>query len=451
MRTRCAAGAMLIAIFVVAVHGQRSLFRPISVTGVRCGRLIDVRNGAVTTNAVIGIAQSADRPVASARIVSISPNAALPEGGLDLATLTCLPGLIDVHTHLVHRYRRDLFGTGVEIIAETVQTNPARRAVIGVRMGLEMMEAGITTVRDLGNSGVNIAVALNNAILSGDVPGPRMVVSTRALSSTGGQFPPLQPYAQHLVAQEYVEVYGSDHARRTVREAIANGAEVIKIIIAGPAPLSLDELHAIVSEAHRANRRVAAHAFGEAGMVPAIEAGVDSIEHGGVNMPESALRAMAKKGIYLVPTGSSADEEVPPDFDKLSPDEQRAAREKAFADFRNSRYVAGIRLAMQVGVRIAMGADIYGETQPPATRGTASLATLYGYADAGMSPLQAIQTATINAAELLGWPDRVGSVEVGKFADIIAVDGDPLKDIRAIKDVRVVLKGGDVIRNDSAQ
>ena len=405
-----------------------------TATAVKCGRLVDVKTGQVLTNAVITFKGN--------RIASIVPGGTLPAGGVDAGESTCLPGLIDVHTHLAHLYRR---AWQPKIVAETATVSPALRALIGVRTGLEQMHAGITTVRDLGNSGYDIAVSLRNAIRAGLVPGPSIVAATRALSGPMGQFPPLQPYARSLITQEYDVVNGVDDARRAVRESVAAGADVFKVIASQF--LSGDEMKAIVEEAHRLNRRVAAHAFGDKVVRMSVEAGVDSIEHGVADISSDVFRTMAQKGTFLVPTGVSADEENPVSS-KLPAEEQAAARAKALSEFRSSKYSVGIRNAMAAGVKIAMGADIYEEQEPPGTRGTMSLATLYGFADAGMTPLQALQTATVQAADLLDWNDLVGTLDPGKLADVIAVDGDPLSDIRAVKKVWLVIKAGKVMRND---
>lgn len=409
-------------------------------TAVKCGKLIDVGTGTIANNVVVSIDGTGQ---GGPRIKEIVPNGFLPARGVDLSSLTCLPGLIDAHSHLTHRYRKEWVGP---IVIETVAISPARRALTGVWSGLQMLEAGITTVRDLGNSGYDVAVSLRDAIREGDVPGPRMVASTRALSSLVGQFPPLQPVARPLIEQEYAVISGPDDARRAVREAIRDGADVIKVIL--DSYISVEDMKAIVEEAHRLNRRVAAHAFGDRVSL-AVEAGVDSIEHGGNNVAESVLRRMADKGIYLVPTGVSADEDLPDNFAKLSTAEQAAARAKALSVFRNGRYGQLIQTAVRLGVKIAMGGDMYGTPEPPATRGTNTLLTMYGFADAGMTPLQALQTATINAADLLyGSNSQVGVIEPGKFADLIAVQGEPLSDIRAIKNVRFVMKGGAIMRHD---
>ena len=416
--------------------------RPSTPPAVRCGRLVDVKTGSITRDALVTFKGNS--------IGQIVPTGTLPAGGIDLGTSTCLPGLIDAHAHLTHRYLADLPDTASPIVLETATVSPIRRALLGVRMGIENLEAGITTVRDLGNSGYDIAVQLRNAINAGEVPGPRIVAATRALSFVRGQFPPgLPQHSRSLIDQEYVVVNGADDARRAVREAVYAGADVIKVIADF---LSADEMTAIVNEAHRLTRKVAAHAFGEATVSTAVEAGVDSIEHGfgATAVSDALLRRMAERGTFLVHNGGSVDEYLPEGFSSLSLSEQSKVRERLIVAYRERPRVQTLRRAIDLGVKIAMGGDCY-DIVPRHTRGSCSLEPLYGYADAGMTPLQALQTATVNAAELLGpfpaWTTRVGTLAPGMLADLIAVDGDPLVDIRSIKRVRLVMKGGTVMRH----
>jgi imidazolonepropionase-like amidohydrolase len=228
-----------------------------------------------------------------------------------------------------------------------------------------------------------------------------------------------------------------------VRQAVYDGADVIKVIVT--TWLSFEEIEAVVQEAHRLGRRVAAHASGEPALLAA-RAGVDSIEHG-YTLSDETIRMMADKKIFLVPTDSSTDEDLEKTRDLPEP-KRTAERTRIATEYRNNRFAMRIQRAMAAGVRIAMGSDTYGDGGGQGvTRGTLSLETLYGYVDAGMTPLQALQTATINAADLLLPKPRFGTLEPGMLADIVAVDGDPLTDIRAIKNVRFVMQGGAVVRN----
>ncbi len=409
---------------------------PPGVTAVKCGHLIDVKAGASLAGAVILIENG--------RITAAGPGVKVPAGArvIDLGAATVLPGLIDVHTHLLTNLDPE---KGDEQFNGTMftQMSPAKRALLGAGMARETLEAGFTTVRDLGNSGTNGDVALRDAIHEGWVTGPRMAVSTRALSPIGGQFGGLSALGRQLVPLEYVEVTGADEARRAVRSAIFDGASVIKVIVNTAITLSLDEMKAIVDEAHRNGLKVAAHAIGDEPTRVAAQAGVDSIEHA-YTVPDDALRLMAEKKIYLVPTDYPADEIV-----KLSgrhtPEEEKAMRPQLEAGVAASR--ERLKRALQAGVPIAAGSDEY-YAVPGQTRGEAACTIFRAYAGAGMKPLDILRAATLNAADLLGWQKQVGSLEPGRYADLIAVPGDPLADIGELEKIGFVMKGGVVVRDE---
>jgi imidazolonepropionase-like amidohydrolase len=402
--------------------------------------MLDPKSGSVIQNAVV--------VVEGGRITAAGANVAVPTGArvIDLGTMILLPGLIDSHTHLLQNYEGRHGGDDPNMVLTVATMSAARRALLGAAMGREDLEAGITTVRDLGNSGWNGDVALRDAINAGWVVGPRMIASTRALSAAGGQFGGLAPEAQSLIQQEYVVISGVEDARRAVRQAFYDGADVIKVIVnTGPRVVSLDEMKVIVDEAKRVGRRVAAHAIGDDATRIAAQAGVNSIEHA-YTIPDDALKMMAEKGIYLVATDYPAEFYV----DALGPNNRTAAeREQSLQGAR--RFEASsrerVQRAMKMGVKVAFGSDEYYNTAGK-TRGQASLLTLEAYQADGLSPLDVLRTATVNAADLLGLGNRIGTIEAGKLADIIAVDGDPLKDIRELAKVKFVMKGGRVIRND---
>jgi imidazolonepropionase-like amidohydrolase len=346
-----------------------------------------------------------------------------------------MPGLIDAHTHLLQNYSGYLEGDDPNMVLTVAVMGTVRRALLGAKMGREDLEAGFTTVRDLGNSGVNGDVALRDAIEQGWVTGPRIVASTRALSAAGGQFGNLAAEAQHLIANEYVVIGSVDDARRAVRQAFYDGADVIKVIVnTGPRVVSLDEMKAIVEEAARVGRKVAAHAIGETPTRIAAEAGVASIEHA-YSIPDDVLAMMAKKKIFLVPTDYPAESYT----SFARPPGETGAKQFAAAN------AARLMRALKAGVPVAFGSDEYYQF-PGKNRGEGTYQTLRAYHAAGMSMLQVIQAATVNAAELLGWQARVGTLEKGKLADIIAVEGDPLASIDALTAVRFVMKGGVVVR-----
>ena len=393
------------ALFAAALFAAHAA-SPANLTAVRCGRMIDVKAGTAVANAVVLVEKG--------RITAAGVEVKIPEGArtIDLGKSTCLPGLIDSHTHLLSNLPSGLGDQQGEAMMMYTQMSLAQRALLGAAMAREMLEAGFTTVRDLGNSGHNGDVALRDAIRDGWVPGPRMVVSTRALSPIGGQYRRLSPEGAKLVALDYVEVTSPEEGRRAVRQALFDGADVIKVIVnEGGGTFSPDDLKAIVEEAHRAHRKVA-----------------------------------AEKKIYLVPTDFTVD-----DFEAVvrrpgaTAEDQKASRERL------EKMSAGVRdrlaRAVKLGVPIAAGSDAY-YALPGKTRGQAALDMFRTYADAGLKPLDILRAATLNAADLLGIQDRTGTLEAGKAADLIAVPGDPLTDVRQLEKVDFVMKGGAVVRDE---
>jgi len=409
---------------------------------LRAARMLDGKSDTIVTNAVI--------LVESGKITAVGPGLAIPPNTkvIDLGDATLLPGLIDSHTHLLS----EMDGTNVtlqdvEMLRIVATQSTAMRALLAAKLGREDLEAGITTVRDLGNSGVNGDVALRHAINSGWLPGPRIVAATRALAAQGGQFGRLTPEAQSIIEQEYVTIKGPESARQAVRQALYDGANCIKVIVNGsPAHVTLDEMKAIVDEAHIAGVKVAAHAIGDKPTRIAAEAGVDSIEHAYV-VPDDVLKMMAEKHIFLVPTDGTLQVFEDMSFGTRKPSaEEKSQFEKDFQGFVQQAQQR-LQRAIKMGVPIAAGSDMY-LTIPGKTRGQASLLLYEAYAEAGMKPIEIIRAATRNAAELLGMQDRIGTLEAGKFADIIAVPGDPLKDVKALEHARFVMKAGAVVKNE---
>ncbi|MBZ5503876.1 MAG: amidohydrolase family protein [Acidobacteriia bacterium] len=434
---------LLIILLSSSLLAQTPAPQPPQATILKAARVLDVKAGKyLDGQAVLVRAGSIEAVGPFTDLKAQAPTATV----IDLGAATLLPGLIDCHTHLLENYDAKLGGDDPNMAITVSTMSTASRALLGAKMGKEDVEAGITTVRDVGNSGWNGDVALRDAIRAGWVEGPRMAVSTRALSAAGGQFGDLQRAAQELVAQEYAVVGNPNAARDAVQQAFYDGADLIKVIVnTGPRVIAPDTLKAVVEEAHRVHRKVAAHAIGDDATRIAADAGVDSIEHG-YTIPDDALKTMAAKHIYLVPTDYPTEGYLAVYKNSAGVTPERLKQmEAGFAGFAHSNQER-LRRAVAAGVPIAFGSDEYYDT-PGFTRGQASLKPLESYALSGMTPLQIIQAATINAAELIGVA-HLGSLEKGKGADVIAVVGDPLKDITVLEKVQFVMLKGKVVRND---
>lgn len=400
---------------------------------VRAGRLLDVKTGKTLTNQIIVIQGD--------KIVSVGgSDAQIPAGAqvVDLSNATVLPGLIDAHTHLTMTPN---FGYS------TLAISTPREALIGARNAKVTLEAGFTTVRNVGADGY-ADVALRDAINAGDVLGPRMLVSGPALSITGGHCDnDLLPYEYHATGDGVAD--GVEAVQHKTREVIKYGADVIKICATGgvlskgddpnAAQFTLEEMKAIVADAHRLGRKVAAHAHGAQGAIWASEAGVDSVEHGHL-MNDEAIATLKKNGTYLVPTLYLMDWQRENAAQANLPE---YAKRKIEMVSQTGKMNA--KKAFEAGVKIGFGTDaaVY-----PHGLNAHEFAV---YVSLGMTPLQAIQTATVNDADLLGWSDKVGTIEAGKWADLIAVDGDPLADVTTLERVKFVMKGGDVVKNSYAR
>lgn len=399
----------LILLSILSTKAQSET--PSDRLAITAKRMIDVRSGREIPDVVVLIEKN--------KITAVGSKLNIPDSTqiMALGDVTLLPGLIDAHTHLLHQYYTRYGDDNSNRLLEMIQLGPAKRALLGVRLAREMLEAGFTSVRDLGNSSINADIALRDAINKGDVIGPRMFVSTRALSSVGGQFQSVTPEAQHLLNQEYVQISGVEEARKAVRQAIYDGADCIKVIAnSGARRLSLEEMKAIVEEAKRANLPVAVHATdGDGPSMTAVEAGASSIEHA-YTVSETVLKLMAQKNIFLVPTDAAGV----------------------------AKYQERIKRALKAGVRIAIGSDIYYEF-PGKTRGQVSAGMYKTYVASGMSNLEVLRAATLNPAELIG-NNAIGAIEVGRFADMIAVKGNPMIDIGVLEEVVFVMKDGRVYK-----
>lgn len=400
-------------------------------TLLRAGHLLDVKTGKLLDRQTV--------VVVGDTIQAIAPTAQLPaqpgDTVVDLGNLTVLPGLIDVHTHLT-------FNTDFSPYHELTQTD-AKEAINGVVNARATLLAGITTVRNLGADGYT-DVDLRDAVNSGQVIGPHMQVSGPLIGITGGHCDnDLLPFRYHAVGDGVAD--GVPQVQHMVRQNIKYGADVIKVCATGgvlsrgddpqASQYTLEEMQAIVADAHRLGRKVAAHAHGAQGILWATEAGVDSIEHGSY-IDEAGIRAMKEHGTYLVPTLYLEDWMV--QNGNLPPySHQKMVAISAVAK-------QNIKRAMDAGVKIAMGTDaaVY-----PHGLNAHELDVYVN--QLGMNPLAALQTATVNAADLMGWSAKTGSLDAGKWADIIAVEKNPLDDIRTLQNVKFVMKAGVVYKNDA--
>ncbi len=399
-------------------------------TLVRAGHLLDVKTGKLADAQTI--------VVVGDTIQSIGPTAAATaqpgDTVLDLGGMTVMPGLIDVHTHITGNPDFDPY-------RELAQTD-AREAINGVANARTTLLAGFTTVRNVGAGGYT-DVDLRDAINEGQVPGPHMEVSGPPLGITGGHCDEnLLPMKYHLTADGVAD--GIAAVQQKVRQNIKYGADLIKICATGgvlskgddpqASQYTLEEMKAIVADAHRLGRKVAAHAHGSQGILWASEAGVDSIEHGSY-INDEAIAEMKKNGTYLVPTLYLEDwmlekGSLPPFYHQKMLDVSKVAK-------------SNIKHAMQAGVKIALGTDaaVY-----PHGLNAHELDVYVN--QIGMTPLAALQSATINAADLMGWTAKTGTLESGKWADIIAVERNPLDDVRVLQDVKFVMKAGVVYKDE---
>jgi len=401
-------------------------------TLIRAGHLLDVHTGKVLdaqTIVVTGDKISAIEP--TSKILALAGDKVV-----DLGSLTVLPGMIDVHTHITGNPDFDPY--------KELTGTDAKEAITGVVNARTTLLAGFTTIRNVGAGGYT-DVDLRDAINDGQVEGPHMLVSGPPLGITGGHCDEnLLPIKYHVVGDGVAD--GIAAVQHQVRQNIKYGVDLIKICATGgvlskgddpqASQYTLEEMKAIVSDAHRLGRKVAAHAHGAQGILWASEAGVDSIEHGSY-INDDAIAVMKKNGTYLVPTLYLEDwmlesGHLPAFYHQKMVDVSAVAKHN-------------IQHAMESGVKIAMGTDaaVY-----PHGLNAHELDVYVNQLH--MAPLAAIQSTTLNAADLLGWSDRVGSIDVGKWADIIAVDGNPIADVKLLQDVKFVMKAGVVYKGAGA-
>lgn len=423
-----ACAAALIAACLPAVAAAQPA--PEAVVLVRAGNLFDSEAGRM-----VG---PRDLLIRGRRVAEVGEGLAAPEGAtvLDLSRCSVIPGLIDGHTHLLLEQG---FAEGLSDVAARDQgvQGDVVRSLAAARRGREYLEAGFTSVRDLGNSGRFLDLMLEQGVRAGSVPGPRIYGSGPGLAPAGGQLEPQPHDPHHLVAAEYRIVNGVDDARAAVRDAIARGAEVIKIYAEATPQrtrLSVEEMAAIVAEARRHRIPVAAHATGDESIREAVEAGVTSIEHA-YQVSDDTLRLMAQKGVWLVPTDVSLERalEITSQWPRQPPREEV---ERHLEEGRDR-----IRRARRLGVRIALGSDSYGPYA--AGRGAAARGTLDAYVESGLSPAEALQSATWEAGRMIG-DDGLGVLRPRAWADLVAVEGDPTQSLAPLRRPGLVMKAGKV-------
>jgi imidazolonepropionase-like amidohydrolase len=430
--------ALLIVAFGISAgwaHNSAPVLKPVTV--IRAGVLIDGESNSPRRNQVIIIRGN--------QIVEVSDaaTARIPAGAetIDLSQATVLPGLIDAHTHIfLQGEDPDQGGYDVQLLKYS-QAFRAARATVSVRRALEQ---GFTTLRDVETEGAGYGdVGIKQAIEGGYIPGPRLFVSTRAISTTGGY--PLEGYAPEIEVPKGVQIIdGPVEARKAAREQLDHGADWIKVYmthrswvgkngeLASQPTLTVEELRAIVDETHGWGKKVACHAYSGEGMQRALDGGCDSIEHG-LALTDSQIAQMIKQGTWLVPTLSVYY------YDHAPADTPEGQRDRK----RVSAHEESFRKALKAGVKIAFGTDAGGFpwTDPIAQEFPRMV-------EFGMTPMQAIQSATSRAAELLDQKGKIGVIAPGAFADVVAVAGDPLADVKVLGNVGLVMKDGRVFKNE---
>jgi imidazolonepropionase-like amidohydrolase len=414
---------------------------------ILAAHLLDPRSGNVLSPAAV--------LVEGGRIKQVASHIAAPNvTTIDLGEATLLPGLIDGHTHLllnvtipsdaeIRNRDNGLFAPGLLL---AIVESPSKRVLLGAQLAREDLDSGFTTVRNLGHSGIDGDTSLRDAINAGRIVGPRILASARKIAQEGDYIQNLNPVLANAIReQEFLSVHGSDSARKAVLDNTFYGVDVIKVAIEDN--FTSAEMSAIVEEAHQQHLKVAAHATTTGSIQIAIDAGVDSIEHGN-GVTDKQLGQMREKGIVFdfTPTFYGGTLFRIMDASIVTPPDPTRA---ASIERSKQRYDDLVQRVLKSGVKFAAGSDMCWY-MPGKTRGEATASVFPALHAAGMPTLDVIRAITSGAAEMLGWQDRIGAIESGKFADIIAVAGDPVADVTELQRVRFVMKDGQIIRNDLA-
>jgi imidazolonepropionase-like amidohydrolase len=424
-----------------------------TITLVKAAHLLDPTTGHVLTSAAVLIEDGKIKEVGSDDLL----RAHTPFGAkiIDLGGATLLPGLIDAHTHLLldvvvpptadsaRRFNGDFVADLLLAIVES----PSKRVLLGAQLAREDLESGFTTVRNLGHSGIDGDTSLRDAINAGRVPGPRILASGRKITSLGNYIQSLNPaLADSVLRQELLEVANLEEGRRAVDENLFYDIDVVKVTLDDDGVgINTPIMSAIVDEAHRAHKKVAVHAVSQAAIQIAIDAGADSIEHGN-DITDAQLKQMRQKDIFLdiTPTFWSGFYAKITESSIVRPPASQTTL--AASQERRRQFVQRI---LKSGVKFAAGSDMCW-FYPGKTRGQASATVFSNLRDVGMPNLEILRAVTVNAARMLGLQARIGTLESGKFADLVAVAGDPLADITELERIQFVMKDGQIIKNDLA-
>jgi imidazolonepropionase-like amidohydrolase len=429
---------IVVAVSTASAQNSGPVLKPMTV--IRAGVLIDGESNVPRRNQVIMIRGNIIAEVADASTARIPSGADV----IDLSQATVLPGLIDAHTHIfLQGEEPSAGGYDVQLLKQPLAFRAAR-ATVSVRRALEQ---GFTTLRDMETEGAGYGdIGIKQAIEGGYIPGPRLFVSTRAISTTGGY--PLEGYAPEIEVPKGVQIVdGPVGARKAAREQLDHGADWIKVYmthrswvakngdLASQPTLTVEELRAIVDETHGWGKKVACHAYSGEGMQRALDGGCDSIEHG-LALTDAQIAQMLRQGTWLCPTLSVYY------YDHSPADTPEGQRDRK----RVSAHEESFRKALKAGVKIAYGTDMGGIpwTEPIAQE-------FPRLVEFGMSSMQAIQSATARAADLLDMKGKLGVIAPGAYADVIAVSGDPLADVKILSNVGFVMKDGKVFKNELGQ